>query len=203
MTVIARIRTRNVELVAAVRGTAGVLRRVRCRYLDGMGLQWRQLDGGVARAVVDRGRLMPEQVDSYDDLREPVPWPTPVMRRALVHEVGLGRAYRQARHRSSPAQSELGRPLTEGRKTTMSAETVGLAAVPHSNEAYNLTRFVSHSPHVYSVVEYFLNVEPNTGHERFWKLFQGNPEVGEARSAHRMDRVGGLVGQRGAGGSAR
>jgi L-rhamnonate dehydratase len=65
--------------------------------------------------------------------------------------------------------------LTEARKICALAETAGLPVYPHSNEAHNLAIIYSQSAHVCPVVEYFPNVEPDTGNELFWKLFTGNP----------------------------
>jgi len=65
--------------------------------------------------------------------------------------------------------------LPEARKICALAETAGLPVYPHSNEAHNLAIIYSQSAHVCPVVEYFPNVEPDTGNELFWKLFTGNP----------------------------
>jgi L-alanine-DL-glutamate epimerase-like enolase superfamily enzyme len=53
--------------------------------------------------------------------------------------------------------------------------------VPHSNEPHNLHVIFSQPAHVCPVVEYFPDVEPDTGNELFWKLFEGMP-VAEAGS---------------------
>jgi L-rhamnonate dehydratase len=55
------------------------------------------------------------------------------------------------------------------------AEAAGLPVVPHSNEAYNLHVMFSRAPRVCPVVEYFPNVEPDTGNELFWKIYSGLP----------------------------
>lgn len=67
--------------------------------------------------------------------------------------------------------------LTEARKICALAETAGLPVYPHSNEVHNLAIIYSQSAHVCPIVEYFPNVEPDTGNELFWKLFVGNAEA--------------------------
>lgn len=67
--------------------------------------------------------------------------------------------------------------LTEARKICALAESAGLPVYPHSNEAHNLAIIYSQSGHVCPMVEYFPNVEPDTGNELFWKLFTGNAEA--------------------------
>ena len=44
---------------------------------------------------------------------------------------------------------------------------------PHSNEAHNFHVILSQSN--CPLVEYFPNVEPDTGNELFWKVFTGEP----------------------------
>jgi len=79
--------------------------------------------------------------------------------------------------------------LTEARKICALAETAGLPVYPHSNEAHNLVVIYSQSAHVCPVVEYFPDVEPDTGNELFWKLFSGNA-VAENGSLSIPDRPG-------------
>ena len=71
--------------------------------------------------------------------------------------------------------------LTEAVKICALAETAGLPVVPHSNEAHNLHLVFSRSPSVCPLVEYFPNVEPDTGNELFWKVFEGHPEARDGR----------------------
>jgi L-alanine-DL-glutamate epimerase-like enolase superfamily enzyme len=61
------------------------------------------------------------------------------------------------------------------------AEAAGIPVVPHSNEAHNLHIIFSRAPHVCPVVEYFPDVEPDTGNELFWKLFEGLPTAEQGR----------------------
>lgn len=65
--------------------------------------------------------------------------------------------------------------ITEMRKICAIAEAAGLPVIPHSNEAHNLAVVFSQAPHVCPMVEYFPPVEPDTGNELFWKIFDGNP----------------------------
>lgn len=67
--------------------------------------------------------------------------------------------------------------ITEVVKICALAEAAGLPVVPHSNEAHNLHVTFSRAPQVCPVVEYFPNVEPDTGNELFWKLFRGLPKA--------------------------
>jgi L-alanine-DL-glutamate epimerase-like enolase superfamily enzyme len=65
--------------------------------------------------------------------------------------------------------------ITEMKKICALAETAGLHIYPHSNEAHNFHVILS-QPNC-PLVEYFPNVEPDTGNELFWKVFTGEPEA--------------------------
>lgn len=65
--------------------------------------------------------------------------------------------------------------ITEVLKICALASAHDLQVVPHSNEAHNL-HIVASQP-VCPFMEYFPNVEPDTGNEIFWKLFDGLPTV--------------------------
>jgi len=67
--------------------------------------------------------------------------------------------------------------VTEALKICALAETAGLPVVPHSNEAHNLHVTFSRTASVCPLVEYFPEVEPDTGNELFWKLFSGTPRA--------------------------
>jgi L-alanine-DL-glutamate epimerase-like enolase superfamily enzyme len=69
--------------------------------------------------------------------------------------------------------------LTEARKICALAETAGLPVYPHSNEVHNLAIIFGQSGHVCPVVEYFPQVEPDTGNELFWNLFTGNAQASD------------------------
>ncbi len=53
------------------------------------------------------------------------------------------------------------------------AEAAHIPIFPHSNEAHNLHIIVSQSN--CPLIEYFPDVEPDTGNEIFWKVFDGEP----------------------------
>jgi L-rhamnonate dehydratase len=120
--------------------------------------------------------LMPEQVERYAELHRRVPW-----QRWSCGEHSYGKwefarlIERRATDILQPDVNRVG-GITEARKICALAEAAGLPVVPHSNEAHNLVIVFSQPPHVCSVIEYFPDVEPDTGNELFWKLFDGNPE---------------------------
>jgi L-alanine-DL-glutamate epimerase-like enolase superfamily enzyme len=120
--------------------------------------------------------LMPEQVERYAELHERVPW-----QRWSCGEHAYGKwEFKQLidRRATDILQPDVNRVggITEARKICALAEAAGLPVVPHSNEAHNLAIVFSQPAHVCPVVEYFPNVEPDTGNELFWKLFDGNAE---------------------------
>jgi L-rhamnonate dehydratase len=169
---------RNVELVATVRDAVGPDVELAADAYMG----W---DFGYALAMAERLRefglswieepLMPEQTDRYAELRERVPW-----QRWSCGEHSYTKwdfAELIAKRATDILQPDLNRAggLTEGRKIAALAETAGLPVIPHSNEAHNLALIFSQSPPVCPVVEYFPDVEPDTGNELFWKLHEGNP----------------------------
>jgi L-rhamnonate dehydratase len=63
--------------------------------------------------------------------------------------------------------------ITEMRKICALAQAYDLQVLPHSNEAHNLHVIASHVN--CPLAEYFPPVEPDTGNELFWKLFEGEP----------------------------
>src|SRR5690606_38534956 len=63
--------------------------------------------------------------------------------------------------------------ITEMLKICALASAHDLTVVPHSNEAHNLHVIVSQP--VCPFMEYFPDVEPDTGNEIFWKIFHGEP----------------------------
>ncbi|HXL92166.1 MAG TPA: enolase C-terminal domain-like protein [Streptosporangiaceae bacterium] len=177
---------RNVELVATVRDAVGPDIEVAADAYMG----W---DFGYALQMAERLRefglswieepLMPEQTDRYAELRERIPW-----QRWTCGEHSYTKwdfAELIAKRATDILQPDLNRAggITEGRKIAVLAETAGLPVIPHSNEAHNLALVFSQSPHVCPVIEFFPDVEPDTGNELFWKLHEGNPlaEGGEIR----------------------
>ena len=65
--------------------------------------------------------------------------------------------------------------ITEMKKICALAEAAGLPVYPHSNEAHNFHVILS-QPNC-PLVEYFPDVEPDTGNELFWKVFRGEPRA--------------------------
>ena len=65
--------------------------------------------------------------------------------------------------------------ITEMKKVCALAEAAGLPIIPHSNEAHNFHVVLSQSN--CPLVEYFPDVEPDTGNELFWKVFHNEPRV--------------------------
>jgi L-rhamnonate dehydratase len=65
--------------------------------------------------------------------------------------------------------------ISELRKVCVLAASWDLPVLPHSNEAHNLHVIMSqvNCP----MVEYFPDVEPDTGNELFWKVFRGEPRA--------------------------
>jgi L-rhamnonate dehydratase len=77
--------------------------------------------------------------------------------------------------------------ITEMRKICALAQAYDLQLLPHSNEAHNLHVVAAHVN--CPMVEYFPPVEPDTGNELFWKLFEGEP-VAEDGFLQAPDRPG-------------
>jgi L-alanine-DL-glutamate epimerase-like enolase superfamily enzyme len=69
--------------------------------------------------------------------------------------------------------------LTEARKICALASAHDIPVVPHSNEAHNLHLVLSQTTCPFT--EYFPDVEPDTGNELFWKLFDGNAVAVDGR----------------------
>jgi L-alanine-DL-glutamate epimerase-like enolase superfamily enzyme len=134
--------------------------------------------------------LVPEQVERYAELRARLPW-----QRWSCGEHGYGKvefARLVALGATDILQPDVNRAggLTEARKICAIAEAAGLPVVPHSNEAHNLHLVFSQPAHVCPLVEYFPDVEPDTGNELFWKLFRGNPVAVDGRLSLDLARPG-------------
>ena len=67
--------------------------------------------------------------------------------------------------------------ITELRKICAMAEAAGLPVIPHSNEPHNLAIVFSQPAHVCPVIEFFPDVEPDTGNELFWRLYKDVPQA--------------------------
>lgn len=121
--------------------------------------------------------LMPHEVDGYVELKRRCPW----QRWSCgEHSYGKWEFKRLIDARAvdilQPDTNRAG-GITEALKICALAEAAGLPVIPHSNEPHNLHVTFSRAPHVCPVVEYFPDVEPDTGNELFWKLFEGIPQA--------------------------
>ncbi len=121
--------------------------------------------------------LMPHDITGYAELRQRCPW-----QRWSHGEHLYGKwEFKDAIDRKAIdiLQFDVNRVggITEAMKICALAEAAGLPSVPHSNEAHNLHVIFSRPPNVCPVVEYFPDVEPDTGNELFWKLFSGLPQA--------------------------
>ncbi len=184
---------KNVELIRTVREAVG----------DGVELAadaYMGWDVGYAIEMAKRLRefnlswieepLMPHEVESYSELKRCCPW-----QRWSCGEHSYGKwefkdlIDRRAVNILQPDTNRAG-GITEVIKICALAEAAGLPVVPHANEAHNLQVMFSRAPHVCPVVEYFPNVEPDTGNELFWKIYSGLP-VAE-RAALKLTNAAGL-----------
>jgi L-alanine-DL-glutamate epimerase-like enolase superfamily enzyme len=125
--------------------------------------------------------LMPHDVGGYVELKRRCPWQRWSCGEHSYTKWEFAELIR--RRAVDILQPDVNRAggLTEAVKICALAETAGLPVVPHSNEAHNLHLVFSRSPSVCPLVEYFPNVEPDTGNELFWKVFEGHPEARDGR----------------------
>jgi L-rhamnonate dehydratase len=171
---------RNVELVRTVRQAVGDDVELAADAYMG----W---DVGYALEMANRLRefqlswmeepLMPHEIGGYAELRQRCPW-----QRWSHGEHLYGKwEFKEIIDRKAAdiLQFDVNRVggITEAIKICALAEAAGLPVIPHSNEAHNLHVTFSRAPHVCPLVEYFPDVEPDTGNELFWKLFSGSPQV--------------------------
>ena len=169
---------RNVALVRTVRDAVGDdIELAADAYMGwdvGYALQMAQRLREYGLAWIEEP-LMPHDLDGYVTLRERAPWQRWSCGEHSYTKWDFAELIR--RGAADILQPDLNRVggLTEARKICALAETAGLPVVPHSNEAHNTHLIFSQPAHVCPVVEYFPNVEPDTGNELFWKLFDGNP----------------------------
>ncbi len=169
---------RNVDLIRTVREAVGDVVEVAADAYMG----W---DRAYAVEMAHRLReyglswieepLMPHDTAGYAELRRRVPWQRWTFGEHSYTKWDFAEII--AAEATDILQPDMNRAggVTEGRKIAALAEVAGLPMVPHSNEAHNLAITFSQGAHVCPVVEYFPNVEPDTGNELFWKLFSGNP----------------------------
>lgn len=174
---------RNVELVRTVREAVGGQVELAADAYMG----W---DVGYAMEMAKRLRefdlswieepLMPHEVEGYVELKHRCPW-----QRWSCGEHSYGKwdfqelIRRRAADILQPDANRAG-GITEVIKICALAEAAGLPVVPHSNEPHNLHVSFSRAAHVCPVVEYFPDLEPDTGNEMFWKAFAGVPQAQNA-----------------------
>jgi L-alanine-DL-glutamate epimerase-like enolase superfamily enzyme len=119
--------------------------------------------------------LFPNDVAGYVELKQRCPW-----QRWSCGEHSYGKwefkdlIERRAVDILQPDTNRAG-GITEVVKLCALAEAASVPVIPHSNEAHNLHVIFSRPSHVCPLVEYFPDVEPDTGNELFWKLFRGLP----------------------------
>lgn len=184
---------RNVELVRTVRAAVG--EEVELAADAYMG--W---DFGYALEMAERLRefrlswieepLMPEQVHRQAELSRRAPWQRWSCGEHCFTKWDFAQLIEtRAADILQPDVNRVG-GLTEARKICALAETAGLPVVPHSNESHNLALVFSQPAQVCPVIEYFPDVEPDTGNELFWKLFDGTPGVTRGSVSLDQSRAG-------------
>jgi len=185
--------SRNVDLVRAVRDAVGEeVELAADAYMGwdlGYALEMAELLREHRLSWIEEP-LMPEQIERYAELCARVPW-----QRWSCGEHAYGKwEFKQLidRRATDILQPDVNRVggITEARKICALAEAAGLPVVPHSNEAHNLAIVFSQPAHVCPVVEYFPDVEPDTGNELFWKLFDGNAQQERGSLALDLTRPG-------------
>ncbi|MDO8210046.1 enolase C-terminal domain-like protein [Conexibacter sp. CPCC 206217] len=116
--------------------------------------------------------LLPHDIDGYRRLCRTSPIPISHGEHQYTR-YGFARVIEaEAAHLLQPDVNRVG-GLTEARKIFALAAARDLAVIPHSNELHNLHLVVS-QPNA-PMAEYFPDVEPDTGNELFWKIFEGAP----------------------------
>ncbi|MER3388665.1 MAG: enolase C-terminal domain-like protein [Microcella sp.] len=178
---------RNIDLIRTVREAVGDLVELAADAYMG----W---DRAYAAEMAERLReyrlswieepLMPHDTAGYAELRRRVPWQRWSFGEHSYTKWDFAEIIDAGA--SDIVQPDMNRAggVTEGRKIAALAEVSGLPLVPHSNEAHNLAITFSQGAHVCPIVEYFPDVQPDTGNELFWRLFDGNPvAVGGCLSA--------------------
>ena len=171
---------RNLELVRTVRDTIGPDIELAADAYMG----W---DLGYAMEMAKRLRdydlswieepLMPHEIEGYAELKRRCPW-----QRWSCGEHSYGKwefkdlIDRRAVDLLQPDANRAG-GITELVKICALAEAAGIPVVPHSNEPHNTQVVFSRAANVCPRIEYFPNIEPDTGNELFWKLFRGHDEV--------------------------
>ncbi|HEX7115169.1 MAG TPA: enolase C-terminal domain-like protein [Steroidobacter sp.] len=118
--------------------------------------------------------FMPDDIESYVRFREQSQTPVSLGEHEYTKHGFYELIRRGAADILQPDCNRVG-GITEMKKVCALAEAVGLPVYPHSNEAHNLHVILSQSN--CPLVEYFPDVEPDTGNELFWKVFRGEPRA--------------------------
>ena len=168
---------KNVELVRVVREAVGDDVEVAVDAYMGWDLEYtlamiRRLADFEIKWLEDP--LLPHDIDGYTRLcRES---PIPISHGEHQHSrYGFSRIIESgAAHILQPDVNRVG-GITEARKIFALAAAHDMPVVPHSNEMHNLHLVASQVNAPFA--EYFPNVEPDTGNELFWKIFDGSPVV--------------------------
>jgi L-alanine-DL-glutamate epimerase-like enolase superfamily enzyme len=171
---------RNVELVRAVRDAIGPDVELSADAYMGWDVGYAI---GMAKLLRDYSLawieepLMPHEFDGYAELKRRCPWQRWSMGEHLYSKWEFKEVIdRRAVDILQPDANRCG-GITETLKICAMAEAAGLPVIPHSNEAHNLAIVFSRPEHVCPIVEYFPPVEPDTGNELFWKVFDGLPKA--------------------------
>ena len=171
---------RNVQLVRCVRdAVGGEVELAADAYMGwdvGYAIEMAKLLRELRLSWIEEP-LMPHEVDGYVELKNRCPW----QRWSCGEHSYTKWDFKQLIDRRAvdilqPDSNRVG-GITEMRKICAMAEAAGLPVVPHSNEPHNLHIIFSQAAHVCPVVEYFPDVEPDTGNELFWRLYDGVPEA--------------------------
>jgi L-alanine-DL-glutamate epimerase-like enolase superfamily enzyme len=174
----------NVELVRRVREAVGDDVELAADAYMGWDLGYAI---EMARRLADLGLswieepLLPHDVEGYVELKRRCAWQRWSCGEHTYTKWGFRELIeRRAVDLLQPDVNRVG-GLTEALKVCALAEAAGLPVVPHSNEAHNLHLVFARTAHVCPLVEYFPDVEPDTGNELFWKLFRGTPVAERGR----------------------
>jgi L-rhamnonate dehydratase len=118
--------------------------------------------------------FMPDEIDSYVKFRARSQTPVSMGEHEYTKYGFQKLIERGAADILQPDCNRVG-GITEMKKICAMAEAAGIPVYPHSNEAHNLHIIVTQNN--CPLVEYFPDVEPDTGNELFWKVFRGEPQA--------------------------
>lgn len=118
--------------------------------------------------------LMPHDINGYSYLTQKSPIPISCGEHEYTRWGFKELIEKKATFLLQPDTNRVG-GITEMLKICALASAHDLRVVPHSNEAHNMHIIAALS--VCPFMEYFPNIEPDTGNEIFWKIFNGEPEA--------------------------